>query len=58
MLVKELTSKCLEKVIEEVKKEENMTRTSKRTDHLIQYNTKNLSISYNQNSFLPLFSLF
>ena len=43
MLVKELTSKCLEKVIEEVKKEENMTKLQKEImDPLIQYTYKRI----------------
>lgn len=38
MLVKELTSKCLEKVVEELKKEENMSKIQQEVmDPLIQY---------------------
>ena len=43
MLVKELTSKCIEKIIEEVKKEENMTKVQKEImDPLIHYTYKRI----------------
>jgi hypothetical protein len=43
MIVKELTSKFLEKVIEEVKKEENMTKIKKELmDPLIHYTYKRI----------------
>ena len=43
MLVKELTSKCLEKVIAEVKKEENMNKIQTEImDPLIHYTYKRI----------------
>ena len=43
MLVKELTSKCLEKVIEELKKEENMSKLKGEiVDPLIEYTYKRI----------------